>query len=179
VIEPIPDRLERTLRQTLASGERVFVQLRGAFTEALVCTDTRVIILKGGWMTGQLFGTDTFQCPYHNIAGAEVKFHLLTGYFELSAGGMQNTPKSFWKTDNKVRAANAPNCVSIGGPDQARKFRQACAFIMARTAGGRQPYAAGNDAIAALERLGKLRDSGVLSEGEFRAMEARLLSSKP
>lgn len=49
---------------------------------------------------------------------------------------MQNTPKSFWKTDNKVRAANAPNCVSIGGPDQARKFRQACAFIMARTAGG-------------------------------------------
>ena len=52
MVEPIPDRLERTLRQTLASGERVFVQLRGAFTEALVCTDTRVIILKGGWMTG-------------------------------------------------------------------------------------------------------------------------------
>jgi len=176
VIEPIPDRLERTLRQTLAPGERVFVQLRGAFTEALVCTDTRVIILKGGWMTGQLFGTDTFQCPYANIAGAEVKFHLLTGYFELSAGGMQNTPKSFWKTDNKVRAANAPNCVSLAGPEQANRFRQACAFIMARTAGGRQPHAAGNDAIAALERLADLRASGVLSEAEFRAMKARLLA---
>ena len=136
MIETIPDRLERTLRQTLAPGERVFIKLRGAYTEALICTDTRVLILKGGWMAGQLFGTDTFQCPYANIAGAEVKFHLLTGYFELSAGGMQNTPKSFWRTDNKVRAANAPNCVSIGGPDQARKFRQACAFIMARTKGG-------------------------------------------
>jgi len=176
VIEPIPDRLERTLRQTLAPGERVFVQLRGAFTEALVCTDTRVIILKGGWMTGQLFGTDTFQCPYANIAGAEVKFHLLTGYFELSAGGMQNTPKSFWKTDNKVRAANAPNCVSLAGPEQANRFRQACAFIMARTAGGRQPYAAADDAVATLERLAKLRDRGVLSEVEFRAMKARLLA---
>ncbi|MFI5107574.1 MAG: SHOCT domain-containing protein [Terriglobales bacterium] len=117
--------------------------------------------------------------PYANIAGAEVKFHLLTGYFELSAGGMQNTPKSFWKTDNKVRAANAPNCVSLAGPEQANKFRRACAFIMARTAGGRQPYAAGNDAIAALERLADLRASGVLSEAEFRAMKARLLSSKP
>ena len=72
MVGPIPDRLERTLRQTLASGERVFVQLRGAFTEALVCTDTRVIILKGGWMTGQLFGTDTFQCPYRNIETVEV-----------------------------------------------------------------------------------------------------------
>lgn len=179
MIEPIPDRLERTLWQTLAPGERVYILLRGAFTEALVCTDTRVIILKGSWMTGQFFGTDTFQCPYANIAGAEVKFHLLTGYFELSAGGMQNTPKSFWKADGKVRAANAPNCVSLAGPEQANKFRQACSFIMARTAGGRQPYAAGNDTIAALERLADLRASGVLSEAEFRAMKARLLSSKP
>ena len=179
MIEPIPDRLERTLRETLGPNERVFIKLKGAFKEALVCTDSRVIILKGGWMTGQPFGTDTFQCPYANIAGAEVKFHLLTGYFELSAGGMQNTPKSFWRTDNKVRAANAPNCVSIGKPDQARKFRQACAFIMARTAGGRQPYAAADDALAALERLADLRASGVLSEAEFRAMKARLLSSKP
>jgi len=139
-----------------------------------VCTDSRVIILKGGWMTGQLFGTDTFQCPYANIAGAEVKFHLLTGYFELSAGGMQNTPKSFWKTDNKVRAANAPNCVSISGPDQARKFRQACAFIMARLAGQRQTYA-GNDTVAALERLADLRASGDLTEAEFRRMKAQVL----
>jgi hypothetical protein len=176
VIELIPDRLQRTLRETLGANERVFVQLRGAFTEALVCTDTRVIIIKGGWMTGQLFGTDTFQCPYANIAGAEVKFHLLTGYFELNAGGMQNTQKSFWKADGKVRAANAPNCVSLAGPEQANKFRHACAFIMSRLAGGRQPYGAGNDAVAALERLADLRASGVLSEAEFRAMKARLLA---
>jgi Short C-terminal domain len=124
-----------------------------------------------------LLGTDTFQCPYANIAGAEVKFHLLTGYFELSAGGMQNTPKSFWKSDNKLRAADAPNCVSISGPDQARKFRQACGFIMARLTGGRQPYASGNDAMAALERLAKLRASGTLSETEFRRMKAQLLAN--
>ena len=47
MIELIPERLDRTLRQTLASGERVLVQLKGAFAEVLVCTHFRVIILKG------------------------------------------------------------------------------------------------------------------------------------
>ena len=36
-----------------------------------------------------------------------------------------------------------------------------------------------NDALSALERLARLRESGTLSEAEFRAMKARLLSSKP
>ena len=36
-----------------------------------------------------------------------------------------------------------------------------------------------NDALSALERLARLRESGTLSEAEFQAMKARLLSSKP
>jgi hypothetical protein len=130
MIEQIPDRLERTLRQTLAPGERVLLKLKGAFDEALVCTTTRVMILKGGFMTGQIFGTGTFQCPYSVVAGAEVNFHLLTGYFELSTGGMQGTPKSFWEGGKKPTAAKSPNCVSISGSDMAQKFRQASALIM-------------------------------------------------
>lgn len=177
MIEPITERLDKTLRQSLAPGERVLVQLKGAFTEVLVCTDFRVLILKGGWMTGQLFGTNTFQCPYANIAGVEVKFHLMTGYFELSAGGMQNTPKGFWTMENKPRAANALNCVSICGQDQARKFRQACAFIMERLAGRHQPDSSGSETVASLERLARLRASGVLSEAEFRRMKAQLLAN--
>ena len=134
MIEQIPDRLERTLRQTLAPGEQVFIKLKGAFQESLVCSDTRVLILKGGWMTGQIFGTDTFQLPYSMVAGAEVNFHLLTGYFELSTGGMQGTPKSFWQGGNKPTAAKSSNCVSISGSIMAQKFRQACALIMGMAA---------------------------------------------
>ena len=130
MIEQIPDSLERTLRQTLAPGEQVFVKLHGAFKEALVCTSMRVIILKAGWMTGQIFGTDMFQCPYSNVAGAQVNFHLVTGYFELATGGMQSAPKSFWQGGSKPTAAKAPNCVSISGSEMAQKFRQACALIM-------------------------------------------------
>ena len=115
MIEPISDKLERALSSALTPTEQVFIKLRGTFQEALVCTSTRVIILKAGWMTGQIFGTDMFQCPYSNVAGAQVNFHLLTGYFELSTGGMQNAPKSFWNSDKSVNAAKAPNCVSISG----------------------------------------------------------------
>ena len=35
-----------------------------------------------------------------------------------------------------------------------------------------------NDALVTLERLARLRESGTLSEAEFRAMKARLLSPK-
>lgn len=131
MIEALPERLESALNQTLAPGEQVFVKLKGTFKEALICTSKRVMILKGGFMTGQLFGTNTFQCPYSNVAGAQVKFNLMTGYFELSAGGMQNTPKSFWNNDKSVNAAKALNCVSLSSREQANKFRQAAAFIMA------------------------------------------------
>ena len=134
MIEALPAKLESTLNQTLAPGEQVFLKLKGTFKEALVCTNMRVIILKGGWMTGQLFGTNTFQCPYPNVAGAQVNFNLVTGYFELSTGGMQNSPKSFWKSDKSTNAAKAPNCVSISGRDQARKFRDSSAFSMQRVA---------------------------------------------
>jgi hypothetical protein len=178
MIEPVPDKLAGALRQTLARGERVFVQLRGAFQEALVCTDYRVIILKGGWMTGQWFGTDLFQCPYANVAGAQVSFHLLTGYFELSAGGMQNTRKSFWNSDAKVSAAKAPNCVAISGRERADRFRAACAFIMHRA---NHPHGAPanpseNAMVATLQQLAKLRDTGVISEAEFKAKKSEILS---
>ncbi len=132
MLEPLPEKLERALSRTLAPNEQVFIKLRGAFKEALVCTSLRIIILKAGWMTGQLFGTGMFQCPYANVAGAQINFRVLTGYFELSTGGMQNTPKSFWKTDQGISAAKAPNCVTISGPRHAEMFQDACTFIMAR-----------------------------------------------
>jgi hypothetical protein len=139
MLESLLEKLERALRCALAPNEKVFVKLRGAYKEALVCTSMRIIILKAGWMTGQIFGTGMFQCPYANVAGAQVNFRLVAGYFEISTGGMQNlpksffyTPKSFWNTDRGASAAKAPNCVTISGPRRAEMFRDACTLIMER-----------------------------------------------
>ena len=177
MIEPMSEKLDRALSLALAPNEQVVVKLRGVYNEALVCTNIRVLILKAGWMTGQLFGTDMFQCPYPNVAGAQVNFHLVTGYFELSAGGMQNTKKSFWNTDKAVSAAKAPNCVSISGRDRAEKFRKACAFIMHMASGGASAgIRHSGDSINTLERLAKLRDAGVISVAEFQTKKAQILS---
>jgi hypothetical protein len=130
MIELLPNKLEKELRQLLSPREKVFVKLRGTFSEGLVCTSTRVKILKCGFMTGQLFGTNTFQLPYSQVAGVRVRFNLFTGYFEISAGGMQNTDKNFWNNDKQFSPAKAPNCVSINGRRSASKFQQPCGFIL-------------------------------------------------
>lgn len=192
MVEKLPGRLERRLKEMLRPDETVHIKLRGAFKEGLVCTNTRVIVLKGGFMTGQVFGTDTFQLPYSNVASVEVKFHLITGYFEVSAGGMQNRPKSYWSTDTSVDPAKAPNCVSLNSRGQARKFREACSFILARTTDtkrGNSPpgdappevpsarHASQAEVLASIERLGDLRSKGIISEDEFQSKKADLLSS--
>ena len=130
MIELLPSKLEDELRLLLPPREKVFVKLRGTFSEGLVCTSTRVIILKSGFMTGQLFGTNTFQLPYSQVTGVRVRFNLFTGYFEISAGGMQNTDKNFWDNDKQFSPAKAPNCVSINGRGNASKFQRACGLIL-------------------------------------------------
>ena len=108
MIEQIPDRLERTLRQTLVPGERVLVKLKGAFKEALVCTDTRVLILKGGWMTGQIFGTDTFQCPYSMVAGAEVRVPSSDRILRTLHGRHAEQPQKFLAGREEAHCCQIP-----------------------------------------------------------------------
>ena len=189
LVDQLPDRLEAALRELLSwSSEAVLVKLKGAFKEGLICTETRVVILKGGYMAGQMFGTNALQQPYSNISGVQVKWHLMSGYFELSAGGMQNTSKSYWSQDRKLDPAKAPNCISLNRKQQAERFRQACSVILAKIDEARRgvtlpsvapppPQASPtSDVLPTLERLGQLRDAGVVTEEEFLAKKADLLS---
>jgi hypothetical protein len=186
LIEKLPDRIETALAELLTSGEIVQVKLKGAFKEGLVCTESRVIILKGGFMAGQMLGTTCFQQSYSNISGVQVKFHFGTGYLELNSGGMQNTPKSYWSTDKSGDPAKAPNCISLNNKNQKEKFQRACTFILQKIYGAHGSDATRTPAqtattmsqdeiFAAIEKLGKLKDAGVLSEAEFLTKKTDLL----
>jgi len=187
-IEKLPDRIEATLAELLSgSSDAVILKLKGAFKEGLICTESRVIILKGGFMTGQMLGTNAFQQPYSNIAGVQVQWHLMSGYFELNGGGMQNTQKGYWSQNRKTDPAKAPNCISLNSKAQAEKFRQACSVILNKVDEVRRvappppgivpplPTTPNDDLLSTLERLGKLRDAGVLSEEEFLTKKAEVL----
>ena len=70
-------------------------------------------------------------------------------------------------------AAGQPQVIDLRGTELADQLRDALASA------GAAPEASGNmvdDRIAKLERLSKLRDSGVLSEAEFEAEKARILA---
>ena len=118
-----------------------------------------------------------FQLPYAAITSAQVSAHLLTGYFELSAGGIQNTPKSYWndmftnwRKETAARSPQrSPHCVSLWHK-QFRAFRAASAFIMqqAELARSRPPQQAHPDGVALIEQLSKLHDDGVLTAAEFQ-----------
>jgi hypothetical protein len=187
LIVELPGRLTKALATLLGPNEPIYIALRGSFKEALVCTDTRVIIIKGGFFTQQTFGTTTYQLPYASIAGAEVKAHLLTGYFQLNAGGMERTHKSWWAgpsdQSRETSPQQAPNSISLGRA-QFPLFQRASAFIVRKVAEahGSAPavQAATNEGsshviIRSIEELGHLRDSGLLTDEEFHMKKAELL----
>jgi hypothetical protein len=184
LLQTLPETLESAVQKNLATDETVLVRLKGAFKEALVCTDRRVMIVKSGFMTGQMFGSDVFQLSYGSIASAEVKYRILSGYFEISTGGMQNTSKSYWSSEKGSDPAKAPNCVSLNSKSQATGFRAACAFIMERIEQSRRRAAAPaspsvnseSDMTASLERLWKLKTDGAIDQAEYEAAKSRLLA---
>ena len=132
-------------------------------------------------MTGQVFGNEVYQEPYSNIAGVQVTFHLMSGYFELNAGGMQNSRKSYWPSDRRSDPAKAPNCVSLNNKKQAEKFRNACSFILNMVDQARRGAAVTSAAATAsipeqISQLASLRDQGILSSEEFELKKKDLLS---
>lgn len=131
LMDLLPGRLDKLLSELLEPDEKVHIKLKGAFVEALICTNKRVLILKAGFMTGQTFGSNVFQVPYRNITGVQVKKHLLTDYFEVSAGGVQNQPASYWG-GGRSAARERENCISLNSNDAFRRFRDASTFILSR-----------------------------------------------
>lgn len=176
-------KFEKTIAAALEPGEEVLVKLSGAFKEALVCTDRRVMIVKMGWGTGNIFGSNVFQLLYEQLSSVEVKFGMLTGYFEMSAGGMQNTMKSYWSQEKGHSPQTSPNCVSLNRAI-ADKFREAVKFIMARKAErisrpaqtAAAPIPAAEDPVAMIEKLAGLRDRGLITEDEFGAKKAEIMA---
>jgi hypothetical protein len=151
----IPRSLAKILKANLGVGEEVELSLKGMYTEALVCTNNRVMIIKKGYFTGHIFGHSLFQLPYAGITSAEVNSHISFGYFELSAGGVQSVRKSIWQDASNAlhrrsgvnapqSPQHSPNCVSLTRR-MLPAFRSASTFILEKAAAA---YAAAVSTLA-------------------------------
>jgi hypothetical protein len=180
LIGRIPKTIEKALAELLRPDETVKIQLKGAFKEVLVCTNRRVIVLKSGLMTGQWFGMNQFQLPLEMVSSAEVNATLGIGYFEVSAGGVQNKSKSYW-SGGENSAQKAPNCVSLSGMDSVKTFRSAATRILemasaARVGSALETKNQKQDVSEALGRLWQMKNEGALTDEQFEAAKVKLLS---
>ena len=106
-------QLKEIIDRYVATDEEIIVALRGVQKEYLVATDKQVYIIKKGFMTGHLFGHGVMKLPYKAITSVNVDMGLLTGYFELSAAGIENKKLPYITSQKGASSSEAPNAISI------------------------------------------------------------------
>lgn len=146
------------LPEVLSDGEQVLAFSSGMMdgnTWLIALTDHRVIFLD----KGMIFGLKQVSIELDKINAVSGKTGILLGDIYIQDGGkerrIQNVPKkTVLAFANKVRDAL-----------QAKKSPKTAAAAPQQ-----------DDMISQLERLGDLRDKGVLTAEEFESQKARILS---
>ncbi|WP_191985901.1 SHOCT domain-containing protein [Levilactobacillus lindianensis] len=166
---------------TVKSGidwSSVVIALRGTNKEYLIATNDQVAIIKTGFMTGHTLGSGVFRMPYSNITNAQVDYHMLSGYFEIAAGGVQNTAKNYWSTGSDS-PQESPNTITLTGDALRQHFLQAADLINNYVALSHQPQAAvaspTQDPVDEIRKFKGLLDDGIITQEEFDTKKKQLL----
>lgn len=166
------------LRKYVDENEEIIVLLKGVFKEYLICTDKKVYVVKEGFMTGHTFGNGIFKMPYENITNAEVDFHMMTGYFEISTGGVQNKKYNYWSSDKNKDPAKQPNVISLNTVVR-KDFTDATQIILDKIFEKKN-----NNSIVTINQKSvadeirefkSLLDDGIISQEEFDKKKQELL----
>jgi Short C-terminal domain len=186
-------RLFGGLDGILQPGERYEVIIVGAFQQAVVGTDRRVIVYKAGPKSGTRFRRTAASWAYGEIQdieiwgggkGGAITVHPVVAdqrverYGAAGHGSPQQAP-------NAISLASRPGSAVV---DRVEYLRERVAAArggvgppsVGRPAGtttGRSAADAGGTAETAeeLRKLGELREEGLLTEEEFQAKKAELL----
>jgi hypothetical protein len=156
--------------------------IRGAHGQAMIGTQSRVIVCKPGWMAGATLGAETTTWNYRNLAGVQVHKGMVSGAVILQGPGQTGQKTSYWghKKDDPARA---PNAIPVAGnwgevKDGAARLQHLIdeahnptAMVAAQPAG-----APPKSLTEELRELVELRDSGVIDDAEFQQLKQRLIS---
>lgn len=169
---------------SIPQDEVILVALKGAFREYLICTDKGIYIVKRGFMTRNTFGVGVFKAPYSNVTNAEVVDKVISGYFEISEEGMENTNKSYWNTlGGKGDATHQPNSISLYEKTSKEFFKKASAFILnmvemsnSESANSILSKNKESSKFDEIIRYKELLDLGIVTEEEFESKKQYLLN---
>lgn len=184
LIEKLTGGLKKAFEQNTLPGDSVIVCLAGVPGEALVATQSRVLILKAGYSSGAIFGQKAKSFLYEDISSVEYSCGLTQGRVQITAAGSVETRHGHRQNDVLGALADAWQAENVCNFPSAKKklFQEAANLIRSRveqarsaahqTAATAQP----DDIPTQIKKLAELKAAGILSEEEFEKKKAELLA---
>jgi hypothetical protein len=145
----------KNLPSHLHDGEEVRLLASGSYAGGiglLALTDRRLLFVRDGIMSK---ANEDF--AFDRINSIQSKSGMLTGSVVITVGGTRSEITNVEKNDGKAIA------------DAVRE-------IISAPAAAPAPAPAGDDVYAQLKKLAELRDAGILTDAEFDAKKAELVS---
>lgn len=173
------DKEVRHLPNLLEEGEYIRVLTSGYIgrsTWLLLCTDRRIIFLD----RGMVYGMKQIQMPLNNIKAIDHRLGLIFGLISIYDGSTRMTIDTIPKKKARFFVAEAKKAVQDYNQRLADYYhkQQAQAQEISSQAAPAAPSTYSPMELAShLERLAGLKERGILSEEEFDAQKARILSS--
>ena len=99
-----------------------------------------------------------------------------SGYFEISAAGLENKRLSYWASETERNPATQPNCIALTRACKDN-FEKAKEFIIERISG--VPVVSETKSSGIPEQIREykaLLDDGIISQDEFETKKTELLS---
>ena len=175
----LTSELSELISSVEETGEKVLIAIRGSFREYLICTNKNVYIVKKGFMTGHFLGKGNFHIPYNKITNVEIDMHLLSGYFEISTGGLENKRLNYWSSNDNENPAKQPNCISLNKVVLS-DFEKARDFILNHEDETKNVGIIKNEKSIPeqIREYKQLLDDEIISKEEFEEKKKELLASK-
>jgi len=201
----LPAKTLKIVRPHIAQNEAVFLCLVGGFGQALIALGDRVLIAMAGLMSGNVFGGKVNTFPYREITGVEIHTGMTTGVLVIQTPSFPGIQAgSYWAKGKGSNPAELPNAIPLPNKKVVAAWQEHLALLRTGIAsGGLQPadttqhpdlgppifltpiappapantpdVPTSGGIADEIEKLAKLRESGVLSDEEFAQAKAKLL----
>jgi len=184
LIEELTGGLKKACEQNVMPNDAVLVRLNGLSGEALVATQSRVLVLKAGYASGAMFGQKAKSFPYEDISSVEYSCGLTQGRIQITASGSVEARHGHRQHDVLGAYADARQAENVCNfPSSKKRLFQEAANVIRRqveqarraareTAATTQP----DDIPTQIKKLAELKAAGILTEDEFEKKKSELLA---
>ena len=174
LVKVLRAKYEKVFNDNISANESIDVKLQINNAEAIVVTDRRVMIIKGGIFSGAgLFGIKYNSFNFNQITSVNFRLGIFKGHIQLTVPGNTDIEGKTMK--------QAENAVTFPIKDYKEKMKYIADLIRERAYSSQNlPHilknTLGTGLVGQINELAKLKQQGIISEEEFQIAKRKLLS---